>query len=328
MRRDVGIGAAREALALRLDVAGEPDGLLPAPLLNNLFEPVKCAAADKENVLSVDLDEFLVRVFSAALRRDVRDRALNDLEQCLLDTLTGDVAGNRAVFAPTRDLVDFVDIDDAALRAFHIIVCRLDQTEKNVLDVLTDIPRFRQGRRVRDGERHAEGARQRLREIGFPDAGGAEEQDVRLLQFDVVLCGLFRGRLCRIPLIETLARLFALFFLVEAEDALVVVIDGDRENALCRVLPDDVFIEHGFDFLRFRERVRRQRFRRFALRLRVRPIEQILAGVYAVIADINAGGGGDQAEYLMLRPAAEGATAHVPVLTECWHIVSVPFLTK
>jgi len=40
----------------------------------------------------------------------------------------------------------------------------LQQLENDVLDVLADIARFRQGRRVGDGKGNIENARQRLRQ--------------------------------------------------------------------------------------------------------------------------------------------------------------------
>jgi len=64
----------------------------------------------------------------------------------------------------TADLVDFVDIDDAALGTLDVEIGRLQQLENDVLDVLADIARFRQGRRVGHGKGNIENARQRLRQ--------------------------------------------------------------------------------------------------------------------------------------------------------------------
>jgi hypothetical protein len=75
------------------------------------------AAAHEQDVRSVDLQEFLLRVLAAALRRHRGDCALNDLEQRLLHALAGHVAGDRRIVGLAADLVDLVDVDDAALRA-------------------------------------------------------------------------------------------------------------------------------------------------------------------------------------------------------------------
>src|SRR2546426_8668976 len=94
---------------------GEPDLPPPGAGLDDLLEPVESAAADEEDVPRVDLDVLLLRVLAAALRRYARDRALEDLEQRLLHALTRHVAGDARVLGLPGDLVDLVDVDDAAL---------------------------------------------------------------------------------------------------------------------------------------------------------------------------------------------------------------------
>src|SRR5580700_7231022 len=101
----------------RLLGRSEADALAMAaePPVDDLVEPLEGAATDEQNIGGIDLDEILVRVLAAALRRHARDRALDDFQKRLLHALTGDVAGDRGVVALAGDLVDLVDIDDAAL---------------------------------------------------------------------------------------------------------------------------------------------------------------------------------------------------------------------
>jgi hypothetical protein len=76
---------------------GEADlGLADAPA-DDLFEPDERAAADEEDLAGVELDVLLLGVLAAALRGDVGDGALEDLEQGALDALARDVAGDRDV---------------------------------------------------------------------------------------------------------------------------------------------------------------------------------------------------------------------------------------
>src|SRR5688572_29734520 len=98
-----------------LGLRPESDPALSDPLLDDLLEPLEGATADEQDVGRVDLDEVLVRVLPAALRRHVGDGALQDLQQRLLDALAGDVPGDRGVIGLPGDLVDLVDVDDAAL---------------------------------------------------------------------------------------------------------------------------------------------------------------------------------------------------------------------
>ena len=88
-----------------------------------------------------------------------------------------------------RNLVDFVDVDDAALRPLDVVVGGLQQLQDDVLDVLADIAGFGQRRGVGHGERHVEDAGQRLGQQRLAAAGRADQQDVRLRQLDVVVLG-------------------------------------------------------------------------------------------------------------------------------------------
>src|SRR6185295_16880249 len=69
----------------RFDVGLEAERLLAGTALDLLLEADERAAADEQDVGGVDLEEFLVRMLAPALRRNVGDRALEDLQQRLLD---------------------------------------------------------------------------------------------------------------------------------------------------------------------------------------------------------------------------------------------------
>ena len=81
-----------------------------------LGDAVKGAAADKEDIFGVYLNELLIRVLSAALRGNIGNRTLKYLEQRLLNALARNVAGDGAVLAAAGYLIYFVDIDYSALR--------------------------------------------------------------------------------------------------------------------------------------------------------------------------------------------------------------------
>ena len=189
--------------------APKPMPPLADPRADDLVEPGERAAHDEEHVRRVDLDELLVRVLAAALRRHRGRRALEDLQQRLLHALARDVARDRRVLGLAGDLVDLVDVDDAGLGLLDVVVGGLDQLEEDVLDVLADVAGLGEGGGVRDGEGHVEHLREGLGEVGLAAAGRADEQDVRLGDLDGVLAA--AARLTRL-------------------DALVVVVDGDRRG--------------------------------------------------------------------------------------------------
>ena len=117
----------------------EADLLVADAVLDQALQAVEGAAADEEDVGGIDLDEVLVRVLATALRGDIGHGALEDFQQRLLHAFPADVACDRRVVRLARDLVDLVDVDDAALGAGDIEVRHLEQTEQNVLDVLANI---------------------------------------------------------------------------------------------------------------------------------------------------------------------------------------------
>ena len=142
-----------------------------------------------KHVGGVDLDEVLVRVLAATLRRHRGRRALEDLQQRLLHALTGDVAGDRRVLALAGDLVDLVDVDDPGLGLLDVEVGGLDQLEQDVLDVLADVAGLGQRGGVGDRERDVQHLGQRLGQIGLAAAGRADQQDVGLAELDAVVLG-------------------------------------------------------------------------------------------------------------------------------------------
>ena len=172
------------ALLLGRELGAEAEGLLADPLLDDVLEAGERAADDEQDVRRVDLDELLVRVLAAALRRHGGGGALEDLQQRLLHALAGDVAGDRRVLGLAGDLVDLVDVDDAGLGLLDVVVGGLDQLEQDVLDVLTDVAGLGQRGGVGDRERDVEHPGQGLGEVGLAAAGRADQQDVGLGQLD------------------------------------------------------------------------------------------------------------------------------------------------
>src|SRR4029079_14767944 len=164
----------------------EAERLLADAAFDRLVEADERAAADEQDVAGVDLEELLVRVLAPALGRDVDDRALENLQQRLLDALARHVAGDRRVLVLAADLVDLVDVDDALLALLDVAPGRLQQLEDDVLDVLADVAGLREGRRVDDREGDGQQLGQRLREQRLAGARRADQQDVALRQLDVV----------------------------------------------------------------------------------------------------------------------------------------------
>ena len=104
-----------------------------------------------------------------------------------------------------------------------VVVGSLHQAQEDILHVVAYVARLGQRGGVGDGEGNLQDTRQGLGDEGLAAAGGAEEQDVALLQFHIVSA--------------------------PKEDALIVVVDGHGEGHLCLVLADDILIQNGTDVL-------------------------------------------------------------------------------
>ena len=164
----------------------EADLALAEALADDVFEADERSAADEQDLAGVHLDVLLLGMLAAALRGDVGDGAFEHFQQGLLNAFAGDVAGDGDVVAGFADLVDFVDVDDAALGGFEIVVGVLQQLEQDVLDVFADVAGFGERGGVADGEGNVEDAGQRLGQQRLAAAGGADQQHVALVDFDVV----------------------------------------------------------------------------------------------------------------------------------------------
>src|SRR5579863_226199 len=103
-----------------LFAAAETQRLFADAPADNLFQTDECTAADEKNVGGIDGSEFLVWMFTTALRRNVGNCSFENLEQGLLHAFAGNIASDRWVFVLAADLVDFVDVDDAGLSAAYI----------------------------------------------------------------------------------------------------------------------------------------------------------------------------------------------------------------
>ena len=168
----------------------EPDCALVfeyAPL-DYLIHPLKRAAAYEQHIVGFDLQKVLVGMLASALRRHVRRAALYDFQQRLLHALARHIPRyGRVGRALARYLVDFVYVDDALLGALHIVVRRLYQPQQYVFNVLSHISRLSQRGGVGYRKRHVQDARQRLRDMRLAGSRRPKRQDIRLLDFNVVL---------------------------------------------------------------------------------------------------------------------------------------------
>src|SRR6478735_874553 len=291
----LGADLGQQVVGLALGGASHLGGEAQRLLAHALLEAGERPAHDEQDVGGVDLDELLVRVLAPALRGHRRGRALQHLEQGLLDALTGDVAGDRGVLRLAGHLVDLVDVDDARLGLLDVVVGSLDELEEDVLDILADVAGLGQRRGVRDREGDVEHPRQGLREVGLASTGRPDHQDVGLRDLDHVVLRL------------------AADGLEAGLDALVVVVDRDGEGLLGVLLADHVGVEELEDLAGLGQLLEADLGTLGQLLL-----DDLVAQLDALIADVDVGAS-DELLDLLLALSAEIALEQVATVTDTCH---------
>ena len=249
------------------------NGRLVCPGLNDLIQTVKGTAADEEDIAGVHGNGLLLGVLSAALRGHIGNRTLQNLQERLLHTFAGNIPGDGSVFALSGNLIHLINVNDSPLSQLHIKVSRLQQTNQDILHVVAHIACFRQGCGISDSKGNIENLGQRLGKQGLAGAGGADEQNIALLQLHLRLR-------CQI-------------------DTLVMVIYGYGKGDFGFVLTDNIIVHIRLHFHRRRQVVRR-------LRITVIIPQQITACLHTVAADIYTGTGNQTG--LVFPLAAEGTS--------------------
>ena len=117
-------------------------------------------------------------MLASTLRRHGGNRAFHDLQQCLLNPLTRYIAGDRWIISLARNLIDLVNIDDAALRALNIIIGCLQQFQNDVFNIFTNVTSFGQRGGIGHGEGHIQHSRKCLREQRLATSGRTNKQNV------------------------------------------------------------------------------------------------------------------------------------------------------
>ena len=119
-------------------------------------------------------------MLAPALRRYVRDGTFQNLQQRLLHSFSGNIASDGGILVFAADLIDFINVDNAGLRAAHITLSRLQQLQDDIFHVLAHVSSFGEGSGVDNGEGYVEHAGQGLRQKRLAGSGGPDEQNVGL----------------------------------------------------------------------------------------------------------------------------------------------------
>ena len=153
---------------------------------NHFIQTGKRTATDKQDLGGINLQEFLLRMFTPTLRRNGSNSTFDQFQQCLLYAFTGNVSGNGRVVRLTRNLVDFIDVDNTALCFLYVVIAFLQQLLNDVFNVFAHITGFGQRGCVGHGERDIQQTCQRFCQQRFTGTGRTDQQNVTFAQLDAI----------------------------------------------------------------------------------------------------------------------------------------------
>ena len=196
------------------------------PLGDFLFNTIESTTTDKENVLGIHRNHFLVGMLTASLGRNVHHRSLKQFQQTLLHPFSTYVASDRRIVSFAGDLVYLIDKHNSLLSLRHIIVCHLKQTGQNAFNIFTDITGFRQYRSVYNRKRNMKQLGNSTCQQCFPGSGTTHHDNVWFFNLYIITA-------------------------VFLQKTLIMVVNRYGKKALRIILSDYVLIEEFLYFYRF-----------------------------------------------------------------------------
>ncbi|MNU55736.1 hypothetical protein D3C71_448180 [compost metagenome] len=168
-----------------------------------------------------------MRVLPSTLRRYRGYSTFKDLEQSLLNTFTGYIAGDGWILRFTGNFINFIDIDNPAFCFLHVIIGSLNQFEQNVLYIFTHITCFCKRCCIGNGERNIQNFSHSLGKKSLTGTSRSQKKNITLLKFYI-----FNFALSVYPF--------------------VVVVHRYREGFLSLILSNNILIKNVTNFTRFR----------------------------------------------------------------------------
>src|SRR5699024_6240748 len=97
------------------------------------------------------------------------------------------ISCNGCVLAFTCNLINLIDVDDSLFRTLYIKVCSLDQTQKNVFYIISDIACLSETCRIRNRKWNVKRSCQSLSEQCFTTAGRTDQSDITFGNLYIVI---------------------------------------------------------------------------------------------------------------------------------------------
>jgi hypothetical protein len=99
----------------------------------------KCTTGNEEDVGRVNLQEISAGILPSGILGDVDHVALNNLQQRVLNTFSGNVSADRYIAAAASDFIRLVNVNDSSLASLNVLSRLQIQFEEDRFDILTDV---------------------------------------------------------------------------------------------------------------------------------------------------------------------------------------------
>jgi hypothetical protein len=124
-------------------------------------------------------------VLPSTLGRYIHCGTLEQLQQGLLYTFTTHIPRDRGIIGLTGDLVNLIDVYNASLCSFGIVISRLEQAGKDTFNIFTNVAGLRQYGCISDTEWHLKNLGQCACEICLTRSGFTSHDDVGFFNLDI-----------------------------------------------------------------------------------------------------------------------------------------------
>ena len=126
-------------------------------------------------------------MFTTTFWWNTNHSAFENFQECLLHTLTGNIAGNGDVCRFTGNFIDLINVDNTTLRPFKVEVRSMKQSGKYRFNIITNISRFGQRCGINNGKGYFKQIGKSLGKEGFSCPGRSNKHDIAFFNNNFIM---------------------------------------------------------------------------------------------------------------------------------------------
>ena len=206
--------------------------------LNDIFQPRKGPAADKQNMTGIYGGHRHHGIFAGSSHRNFHIGALQKFQKCLLHRLTADITLVGIFFF--CQFINLIDVYNSPLCPFYIIIRIGKKFGDDTFHIITDIAGFRKGCGIGYRQWYLQNASKGLHQKRFSTAGGTNHEHVGFFNLNIATNLVY------------ITGFFGFFHLFHGSNALIMIVDTYGNHLFGMVLSHDIFIQISLNHMRCR----------------------------------------------------------------------------